>query len=170
MAFGWTTAAFGQGQIIFENASSSGNNYVTLNSPNGPKTGSGLVVELLWYNGSSFVREDTFTSTFTGAGQNGQDPGRFVAGELTIPQAGDETFIVEGFYTSGGVIYSGTTIAFTAPVTVSPAPVGHTDTGGSWTTTLGEVPGEMVLSVPEPSTIVLGDLGVAVLLLFRRRK
>jgi len=163
--------AFGQGQIVFANSDSSVN-AITLNTLTGPVTGSGLVVELFWENGSSqFVLQDTFTSTYSGGGGNGQAPGQFSAGTLTIPTAGTETFFIEAFYTSGGHEYSGTTVNFTAPVTVSPAPVGHTDTGGSWTAAAGHQ-GDLALIevVPEPTTIALGGLGAAALLLFRRRK
>jgi hypothetical protein len=161
-------SAFGQGQIVFENAGSS-SNFVTLNSLSGPKTGSGLVVELLWYNGSFFVLEDIFTSTFTGNGSDGQTFGEFLAGQLTIPQAGTQTFEVEGFYTAGAEAYIGVTVPFTAEVTVSPTPLGHTDTGGSWTATPGQQ-GDLVLGqIPEPATIALSGLGAGVLWLFRRR-
>jgi PEP-CTERM motif len=164
--------AFGQGQIVFANSDSS-SNFITLNTLHtGPKTGSGLVVELFWNNGSSFVLQDTFTSTFLNSGSGGQSPGQFSAGELTIPAAGNQTFKIEAFYTSGGNEYSGTTVNFTAPVTVSPAPLGKTDTGGNWTAASGSV-GDLALGlvvVPEPTTIALGGLGAAALLLFRRRK
>jgi hypothetical protein len=156
-------SAFGQGQIIFENADSSSAG-VTIYST-GPETGSGLVVELFWYNSSlsSFVLEDTFTSTFTGNGNASQNPGHFDAGEVTIPQAGTQTFEVEAFYTTGSSAYSGTTGAFTATVTVPPPLLysidgSHSDWDGN------------LAFIPEPSTIVLGGLGTAVLLLFRSRK
>src|ERR1700677_952219 len=154
-------SAFGQGQIIFENADNS-SSFVTLNKAGNPATGSGLVVELFWNNGSSFVLQNTFTSTFTGLGQNGQSAGEFTGPQLTIPQSGTQTFEVEGFYTSGGIAYSGNTGSFTANATVSPAPVGKLDLG-SWN-------GDLVLNplVPEPTTLALGGLGAAALLLFRR--
>jgi hypothetical protein len=168
-------SAFGQGQISFANSDSSSNAIklgptgATSYAQGTTTSGSGLVVELLWNNGTSYIVEDTFTSTYTGSGQNGQAPGQFSAGTLTIPQAGTESFKVEGFYTSGGTPYSGTSLVFTAAVTVSPAPLGHTDTGGSWVT--GGGPGDLLLTpVPEPTTIALGGLGAAALLLFRRRK
>jgi hypothetical protein len=175
IALAGAVSAFGQGQIYFENASSS-STFVKL-APLGStsyaqgvsKTGSGLVVELYWNNGTSYVLEDTYTSTYTGLGQGGQGPGFFNAGELTIPQSGTESFYVEAFYTSGGLEYSGTTTHFTASVTVSPAPTGHTDTGGSWFN--GGAAGDMIITpVPEPATIALGGIGAAALLLFRRRK
>jgi hypothetical protein len=165
---GLGVSAFGQGQILFENDLNS-TSFVTLNT--GGTSASGLVVELLWNNGSGFVVENTFTSTYTGLGQNGQAAGQFTGPELTIPTSGTQTFEVEGFYTTGGHAYTGITVAFTAPVTVSPAPLGKTDNGGSWTGSAGGQ-GDMELFeiVPEPSTIALGGLGAAALLLFRRRK
>lgn len=158
---GFCGSAFGQGQVLFENVD--GSSFVTLNSASGPKSGSGLVVELLWNNGTSFVLEDTFTSTYTGNGSGGQGPGLFGAGEVTIPNSGTQSFEVEGFYTTGGIAYSGTTASFTAKVNVSPTPPVSLDTSGNWA-------GNLVLhETPEPGTIALGGLGAAALLLFRRR-
>lgn len=168
MAAGCGVAAFGQGMgsVLFENADNSTGPGITIGSPSGPNTGSGLVVELFWDNGTSFVLEDTFTSTYTGNGNPSQGPGYFNAGEVTIPQSGTQTFKVEAFYTSGGVVYAGVTPSFTAKVDVSPAPPLGIDDGtppSGWN-------GDLVLPVPEPGTIALGSLGAAVLMLFRRRK
>ena len=168
-------SAFGRGVILFENADGSSDpNAVTLNSLTGPKTGSGLVVNLFWQNGSSFVLADTFTSTFTGSGSLGsgnvfQAPGQFEAGVVTVPQSGKQTFEIEGFYTSGGNMYTGTTGPFTGQVDAFPvAPV---TTDSLITANSGGWDGNLVLTaVPEPSAIGLGGLGAAALLLFRRRK
>jgi hypothetical protein len=160
-------SAFGQGQIIFQNAENS-TSFVTLNT--GGTSASGLVVELLDNNGSQFVVVDTFTSTYSTPTAL-QGPGQFNAGEITVPTSGTQTFEVEGFYTTGGHAYTGITVAFTAASTVSPAPLGHTDAGGSWTASPGgQGDLELFEIVPEPSTIALGGLGAAALLLFRRRK
>lgn len=160
-------AAFGQGIVLFENSNLS-SAAITI-APGGQPTGSGLVVELFWYNGSFFVLEDTFTSTFTGAGQNGQNPGQFSAGEVTIPMTGTQTFEVEAFYTSGYTPYSGTTASFTATVATPPlyppSSIAQFNPGpGGWN-------GDLTFYLlPEPSPIALGGLGAAVLWLFRRRK
>src|SRR5580704_9918751 len=159
--------AFGQGQIVFANSDSS-SNFITLNTLHtGPPTGSGLVVELFWNNGSSFVLEDTFTSTYTGRGTAVQGPGYFQAGVVTVPNSGTQTFYVEASYATGGTIYTGATASFTARVNALPAPPLGTDTGG-WNGSL--VLGAGSVPVPEPSTIALGGLGAAAWLLFRRRK
>jgi len=161
---GCGVGAFGQGTIIFENANVSSAAIRT--SPGNALTGSGLTVELLWFNGSSFVVENTFTSTYTGGGTVSQGPGFFNAGQVTLPTYNAQgTFEVEASYNG----YSGTTASFTAtegePPTLGPGTTAvHPAPAGSWN-------GSMTLTqVPEPSTIALGGLGVAALLLFRRRK
>src|ERR1700677_2640872 len=159
--------AFGSGYILFENIDNS-SAFVTLNSLTGPKTGSGLVADLFWDNGSAFVLEDTFTSTFTSSGSIGsgnvlQVDGQFNAGTVVIPQVGVQTFEVEGFYTSGGTPYSGTTGSFVATVNEFPSPPVTLDAengnNGSWD-------GNLVLNpVPEPTAITLGGLGATTLLM-----
>lgn len=164
---GYGVATFGQPFLVqFDNYDNSSVPGITLVSSSGPKTGSGLVVELLWDNGSSYVLEDTFTSTFTGNSGNGQGPGYFAAGLVSIPKSGVQTFEVEAFYTGGSILYTGTTASFTAKVDPPPLPPLGIDNGtppAGWD-------GNLVLeAVPEPGTIALGGLGTAVLMLFRRR-
>jgi PEP-CTERM motif len=168
--------AFGSGIVLFENIDNSSYASVTLNSSTGPPTGSGLVVDLFWDNGSSFVLEDTFTSTFTGAGSLGsgnvfQAPGEFEAGEVTIPQSGTQFFEVEGFYTSGTIAYAGTTGPFLAYAAPAGQPIPPQPIASLWPPGPGDWDGNLVLiPVPEPSAIALGGLGATSLLLFRRRK
>ena len=65
-----------------------------------------------------------------------------------------------------GTTYVGTTTQFTAKEVQSPTtPVDMAGTSpGMWTGSL------LLTPVPEPTTIALGGLGAAALLLFRRRK
>jgi len=130
---------FGRGVIVFENADSSTQPAITLSGggvPPGTASGSGLVVELFWNNGLSYVLEDIYTSTFNTADPlNG--PGYFSAGDVTIPVAGTQSFEVEGFYTYDGLRYTGTTAPFTAKVNSLPIPPISLDSG-TWN-------GDMVL-------------------------
>jgi len=159
--------AFGQGSVIFGNYDQSTQPAITLagggTAPAGMGSGSGLVVELFWNNGTSYVLEDTYTSVFTGTGNAINGPGYFDAGLVSIAGAGTQSFYVEGFYTYNGQEYKGQTADFTATVNVLPSPPLSLDSG-TWN-------GDILLNpVPEPSTIALGGLGAAALLLLRRRK
>jgi len=169
---GMTAGAFAQGTVILENDLGTGN--VTLNSLAGPLATKGsFQVALLWYNGSSFVQEGAVYTS----GANSQDGNGYFYGEtVTVPTfANQGTFEVEGWtgnfanYAAavGGGAYVGLTASFVNnegnPATPTPAVAINGSTGSGWN-------GNLVLIVPEPSTIALGGLGAAALLLFRRRK
>jgi len=164
---GYGVSAFGQGSVIFENASTSTQPAITLSggASNGQSSQSGLQVSLLWFNGTSFVNIDNYTSTYT-TGNALQGPGYFTAGVVAVAGSGTQTFKVSATYNG----YSGTTAQFTATANVSPTPAVSIDAGIP--TPAGRWSGDLVLltPVPEPTTIALGGLGAAALLLFRRRK
>lgn len=170
---GLTVGAFAQGTVILENSLGSG--YVTLNSGAGPKAAAGTYeVALLWYNGSSFVQTG---SVYLTSSANADGPGFFNGETVTIPTySATASFIVEGWtgnyasyaaaQTAGA--YVGQTAAFVnaegePSQNVTPKPLSGGTPAGGWN-------GNLVLIVPEPSTIALGGLGAAALLLFRRKK
>jgi hypothetical protein len=174
-AAGLTAGAFGQGLVILENSAGSGN--VTYNSSAGPLAGPAAIpyqVALLWNNGSSFVQ---IGSVYQVASASGDGPGYFNGENVTVPTySATGSFEVEGWTgnfanygaaVSGGA-YVGLTASFTSPEgNPNGSPPGGalalSGSGGGWN-------GNLVLIVPEPSTIALGGLGAAALLLFRRRK
>ena len=171
---GSALAVFGQGSVIFENDNNSGIPGICLNHLGttyaAPVGNPGFGVALLWYNGSSYQIIDNFQSA-------ADFPGSFNAGTATVPTySATGTFEVQGWYNPGGNYasyaaaaaangsYLGITSSFTAAEAMSPAQASSiTEPQGGWS-------GNLVLQVPEPSTIALGGLGAATLLLFRRRK
>lgn len=131
IAAGCSLAAFGQGQVVFENFNNS-SALVTLNNnvTAAPvTTAHAFGVSLLWYNGTSFQIVSTFQTT---SGNTGV-PGTFNAGTVTLPgfQASG-TFEVEGWYgatqnyasyaaaAAAGGSYLGITTSFTAAEAESP--------------------------------------------------
>jgi len=174
-------SVFGQGFVILENAANSSANVSKVGgtSPAQSVTAGTYQVALLWFNGTSFQQIGAVYQTSAA----GDGPGYFFGAEVTVPTySATGTFIVEGWTgnfasyaaaTAGGAgTYLGQTPSFisgegngtvtppTTPVNLAlPAPG-----AGNWNGNLILVP------VPEPSTIALGGLGAAALLLFRRRK
>jgi len=173
-ATGLAAGAFAQGTVILENDLGTG--YVTLTSASGTKAAAGAYqVALLWYNGTSFVQTGAIYQTAT-ANQDG--PGFFNGETVTIPTyTPTGTFEVEAWYGNfssyaAATSYKGLTASFVnhegePSASVVPQPInGNGSLGaGGWNGNL-----VLVQVVPEPSTIALGGLGAAALLLFRRRK
>jgi len=169
-ATGLAAGAFAQGTVILEN--SLGTGYVTLQSANGAKAAAGAYqVALLWYNGTSFVQTGAIYQTATA---NEDGAGYFNGETVTIPTySATGTFEVEGWYGNfssyaAATSYKGLTASFVnaegePSQTIAPKPINGGSPAGGWN-------GNMILVVPEPSTIALGGLGAAALLLFRRRK
>jgi len=172
--------AFGQGEVIFENDLGTG--YITQNSSAGAKVAPGTYqVALLWFNGTSFQSIAVYT---VANGSAGSGPGYFHdSTTVAVPTyTSTGTFEVQGWATTGnyssyaaaaagaGTTFIGQTASFASPEgNTLPPPNGVpaaplSGSGGGWSGNLILVP------VPEPSTIVLGGLGAAALLLFRRRK
>jgi hypothetical protein len=172
-------AAFGQGFVNFENFNTESTVNFGPHFTPAPLGNPGFTVALLWYNGTSFQNIDTFQSSTANVGA--ANPGYFIAGTVTIPTyTSTGTFEVQGWYNTAGnyatyaaataaatgTTYAGTTAAFTATegqTPTTPTDIANFNPGG-WNGNLSMTP------VPEPTTIALGALGGAALLLFRRRK
>jgi len=172
---GLTVGAFGQGQVVFENASGSGN--VTLMTASGPDAAPSVYkVALLWNNGTSYQQLAVYQPTTA----NGDGAGYFYDGVVNVPTyAVTGSFEVQGWasaYASYAAAqaagaYVGETAVFVTgegnpnavPIPGTPDPISGGSPAGGWN-------GDLILVVPEPSTIALGGLGAAALLLFRRKK
>jgi len=179
---GVTTGAFAQGTIAFNNTY---NNYslpaVDYNGTFAPA--GGFSVALYWLNQSSGpltpINAATATAVFHGTAAASAGSGAFsFASDVVVPgQAvgGTGEFEVAAWlgttYTSyGAAVAAGDPHGTSAPFynatggDGTPANPGKALTG--WT---GQ-PDIILASTPEPTTIALGGLGAAALLLFRRRK
>ena len=177
-----TLGSFAQGTIIFDSSNASG--WTTLDGPpipdaisptNLPAAGS-WTAALLFAPGTTLGQPIAdFTQVATTLGNNGYISGPTV----TIPAADGEThgaagvFLVEGWtgtfanyaaaVTSGGDVLVGMSVEFVNGVgdpTLSPpgSPAAMTGWDGS-----------LILGVPEPSAIVPVALGIALMVVFRRR-
>lgn len=172
-AAGLGVSAFAQGTVILENSLGSGN-VSQVNPTIAAMAAGSYQVALLWFNGSSYQQ---IGAVYQSAAGNNDGPGYFNGETVTVPTfSATGTFIVEGWTgnfasyaaATAGNGWVGQTPSFVNsegnPATPTP-PVGLSGQSGSgWNGNLVLVP------VPEPSTIALGGLGAAALLLFRRRK
>jgi len=179
---------YGQGRINFNNYVSG--NAVTVGTPNqgvsggaaGANLGGNYSVQLLWLPGT-IADLNTFlgsnpssggTTAFFGTtgGSPGTDgAGLFDGGTVAMNgAAGTYTMLVQAWFNNGqfstyalasaGQKNVGRSALFTANVTASPTPAGNTTFA----------PFTVTASIPEPTTLVLGGLSAAALLIFRRRK
>jgi len=185
LAAGLAAGAFAQGTVVFENSAGSGN--ITFDSSSGAFASPGqYTIALLWAPGTSVVPQNSLTQiavyTPTAGGGNGagffQDPTVVTtpAGTAGGAQAIFEVVGWTGNFANwaaasapGGAAKIGQSAEFvngTGNPGGSPATpaVLLSGTGGAWNGNL------VIAPVPEPTTLALGGLGAAALLLFRRRK
>jgi hypothetical protein len=180
---GSSLAAFGQGGVVIANGNNNSAHWNLVTST-GAAAPIGTDVQLLWFNGSSFQVVGTVLTTTAGnAGTFAPNGGLYFTGTQTtqLPTyAATGTFEVQGwtggFANYAAAVAGGAYVGQTASFTAAEANLGTTPAGtpGSITpsgaATGTQWNGDLVLVVPEPSTIALGGLGAAALLLFRRKK
>ena|ERR1700722_5435500 len=176
-ATGITAGAFAQGIVNFEN--NAGAQYVTLGTANGAQAAAGSYqVALLWFNGASYQQIGAVYQT---SAAGGDGPGYFFGEAVTVPTFGATgTFEVEGWTGSFGSYAAAVAgepptgaVGLSSSFVSAEGNLGTTPKGlaANITTGAGSWTGQLILvPVPEPSTIALGGLGAAALLMFRRRK
>ena len=120
LVFAAAAEVLAQGTVGLEN--NNGNGVVTLFSANGLLAQPGTYkVELLWWDGSSFVQEGP---VYQSSATNGDGPGYFVGETITVPTySATGTFIVQAWtgnfasyaaaYAAGSNVLTGQTVAFT---------------------------------------------------------
>jgi len=175
-AAGVTAGAYSQGLVSFENAQ--GSQYVTLLAGNGTQATAGSYqVALLWFNGASYQQIGAIYQT--SAANDG--PGYFFGENVTVPTySATGSFEVEGWTGNFGSYAAAVAgepptgrVGLSSSFVSAEGNIGTTPPGvaGSITSGAGSWTGQLILvPVPEPSTIALGGLGAAALLMFRRRK
>lgn len=190
---GCSVAAFGQGGILLANANNSSAHW-NLTTASGTGAPVGTDVALFWNSGTtSSPNYIQVGATYTTTAANGDAIGAVTGGQglyfygtgnpIIIPTfSATGSFFIEG-WTGGYASYAtalaqGAYVGETATFTAAEANEGITPKGtpgyvdeGTGQNIAGEWNGNLVLQqVPEPSTIALGGLGAAALLLFRRKK
>jgi hypothetical protein len=172
-------SAFAQGQLLFNNLS--GLASVTLAGNPGQYAGSQFSVGFYWQAGvvagpvDSFIASGTFYNpgvTMFGDGSlfepdQNDGAGFFDAGAtLTVPGTAAGTYTLSVVAWSGGSTYAnasgytGASSLFQINLVTSPTPANN----------IAGLQPFTVAPVPEPSTFALAGLGLASLLIFRRRK
>lgn len=177
LAVGLAGGAFAQGTIIFENSLGSGNitvgNGTTLAQPGA------YHVALLWAAGTTAnipLSGLTAIATYAPSG-SGNGPGYFYdPTTITTPAgtAGGSQAVFEVAGWQGNFATYAAAVSGNAPIGYGSEFVNSTgNPGGSPATPaspLSSWNGNLLIPVPEPTTLALGGLGAAALLLFRRRK
>lgn len=182
LAVASTVASFAQGNVTFANTDGAAwfggtVTYAANGVPAGKAglaVGSGFSAQLYYLNGSSVwtplsISGVTPTPFFATDGDSANGAGYFVGGVATVPMPiGLVTLQVVAFntVTIGGYApgqLTGSSAIFTMNSVALDAPVVPTFEGTGYA-------GFTVAAVPEPSTFALAGLGLASLLIFRRRK
>lgn len=188
------TTAYGQGYVVFKNyftSSSPTINFnatgVTPSSKAGLALGSSFSAELLWFNGTTanpasltpvgplVIFGTSVTSISPVADGNlAGGAGYFIGGTVPLPgyTSGLATFMVDVFGTEGANSYAGSSALFTmTPATGASPPPGFNQVQvgvGSIQYNPGSY--QIVDAIPEPVTMAFGGLGLAALMLFRRKR
>ena len=189
------TAAYGQGFVLFQNYF--GSTSPTINfaatgvvpaAKEGLAVGSSLSAQLLWYNGltgnaslltavgAPVVFGTSVTSVSPVAdGDLADGAGFFIAPSavtLTGYTSGLATFEVAVFGTEGANTYTGTSALFTMTPATGSSPVPGFNQLQVAVGSIQYNPGSynVVNAVPEPATLALGGLGLAAMMLIRRKQ
>jgi hypothetical protein len=188
------TTAYGQGSVVFKNYFTSSSPTINFNatgvtpaSKEGLAVGSSLDAQLLWYNGvtgnaslltavgAPVVFGTSVTSVSPVAdGDLADGAGYFIGNVIILPgyTSGLATFEVDVYGTEGANTYGGMSALFTmTPATGASPPPGFNQVQVG----VGSIqynPGSYTIinSVPEPATMALGGLGLAAMMLIRRKK
>jgi len=160
-------AAYGQGQFLFNTRDISAGNNVTFTFNGAPATGADLFVDVLAGKDQAGLVKvgDALPLNRTGAGAGYTNP---FSGIYTVPGTSGGQAVLVGYRAYQGTSYA--TATATSPLAVA-----------SSLTTLTEPPtppnevalgtvANVITTVPEPSTLALGLLGLGSLLAIRRRK
>jgi len=160
-------AAHGQGQFLFNTRDIAAGNNVTFNFNGAPATGSDLFVEVLAGKDQASLTAlaGTLPLNRTGTGAGYTSP---FSGIYTVPGLAGGTSALVGYRAFQGTDYATSTAKSdlqlaTANITLSepPTPPGEVALGVK-TVAFGS-------TVPEPTTLALGFLGLGSLLMLRRR-
>jgi hypothetical protein len=182
------TTAFGQGTVYFKNYFNSTSPTINFNasgiipaSKDGLAVGPNLSAELLWFNGltanpAALTLVAGSLTPFGGSadGDVAGGAGLFIGPIVTLPGyvSGLATFQVAVFGTEGANSYSGTSGLFTmTPATgAQPAPGFNQVQVGVGSIQYNPGSYSVADAVPEPTTMALGGLGLAALMVFRRKQ
>lgn len=185
---GLAAGAYAQATVAFDNIAipSSPNfinpPFVQINGTNAPNAAGSYTVALYWSSnsvaGGPAIAPGTaglnLVAQFTPAGP-GLPSGKFNATSFTVNGlAGSSTGFFEVIGWNSSAANYAAALGANALIGATPVFSAPTGTAGNTSTTPGELLGWTanlnITAVPEPTTIALGGLGVAALLLFRRRK
>jgi len=188
-----TTRTFGQAQVTFNNSG----NQITYGAGNGTNQGLALYGSAGTYEyglymgtfGSTSISQmqlvDTVlsiattgpTATFSGFINSGtiNTPGN-TANTLAFNSSTEYAFIVAAWTAASGSTYAaalaaaGSETGLSALGFFTPGSGGSSPAAQAFGSSAGQVTAFSIAPVPEPTTLALGGLGAAALLLFRRRK
>jgi len=170
----FVASALAQGTVIFENAFSTGTIYLGLGNNPPYSGGSTITLALLWAPGTSPVAQSTLTQigTYTFVNYVGffYDGTPFTTGTATAPGTA-AIFEVQGW--TGTYANYATALAAGAEVGRSSEFVNNTGSPVPPVTAPVQTTGwdgNLLIPIPEPSTMALGGIGAAVFWVRRRRR